>query len=243
MGYNESMKQLLIAIIEDDKEYSSFLQNCLDRYGSEKGFSFSTQVFTKAESFLDSYKKAYDIVFMDVDLGKGFLNGMEAARKLRNIDDTVVLIFITNMPQFAPEGYSVDALDYCLKPINYSNLSVKLDRAMKVLSNRSGQPVKIKDKEGTRIVSSNDILYIDVMGHDLMFHTTDGVIDSYGGLREREEELSGCNFARCSASVLVNLSYVTGLYGDEIAVGGERIKIGRSKKKAFMEQLNMYLGG
>ena len=243
MLYNKPMKQLRIAIIEDDNEYSSFLQSCLSRYGSEKGFSFSAQVFTKAESFLDSYKKTYDMVFMDVNLGNGFLNGMEAAKKLRNIDETVILIFITNMPQFAPEGYSVNALDYCLKPINYSNLSVKLDRAIKVLSSRSGQPVKIKDKEGTRIVSSNDILYIDVMGHDLMFHTTSGVIDSYGGLSERENELSGCNFARCSASTLVNLSYVTGLYGDEIDVAGERIKIGRSKKKAFMEHLNMYLGG
>ena len=243
MGYNKPMKQLRVAIIEDDKEYSSFLSECLNRYGSEKGFSFSTQIYTKAESFLDNYKKAVDIVFMDVDLGKGFLNGMDAARKLRNIDDTVLLFFVTNMPQFAPEGYSVNALDYCLKPINYSNLSVKLDRAVKVLSTRSGQPVKIKDKEGTRIVSSNDIMYIDVIGHDLMFHTTSGVIDSYGGLSERENELSDRGFARCSASALVNLSYVTGLYGDEIAVGNERIKIGRSKKKQFMERLNMFLGG
>ncbi len=243
MLYNKPMKQLLVAIVEDDNEYSSFLEKCLSRYGSEKGFIFNTQIFNKAETFLDNYKKAFDIVFMDVDLGKGFLNGMDAARKLRNIDDTVILFFVTNMPQFAPEGYSVNALDYCLKPISYSNLSVKIDKAIKLLSSRSGQPVKIKEKEGTRIVSSNDIMYIDVMGHDLMFHTVDGVIDSYGGLSERENELSGCNFARCSASALVNLSYVTGLYGDEIAVGGDRIKIGRSKKKAFMEQLNMYLGG
>lgn len=50
-------------------------------------------------------------------------------------------------------------------------------------------------------------------------------------------------FARCSASVLVNLRYVNGLYGDEIGVGEERIKIGRSKKKEFLARLNGYLGG
>jgi len=146
------------------------------------------------------------------------------------------------MPQYAPEGYSVDALDYCLKPINYNDLSVKLDKAVRVLSQRDGIPVRIRDKNGTRIVSSGDIMYIEVMGHDLMFHTAGEVITSYGGLGEREKELSGVNFARCSASVLVNLSYVRGLYGDEIEVGTDRIKIGRSKKKAFMEQLNTYLG-
>ncbi len=237
------MKQFRIAIIEDDTDYSSFLDSCLKKYGSEKEFSFDTKIYSKAESFLDDYKKAFDIVFMDVDLGKGFLNGMEAAKKLRLIDNTVLLFFVTNMPQYAPEGYGVDALDYCLKPISYSNLSVKLDKAMRLLESRKGQPVKVKDKRGTHILSSTDIMYIEVMGHDLIFHTVNGIIDSYGGLSERETELSGCDFARCSASVLVNLSYVSGLYGDEIKVDTDMIKIGRSKKKSFLEQLNLYLGG
>jgi DNA-binding LytR/AlgR family response regulator len=236
------MKQYRVAIVEDDKDYSEFLSQCLGKYGLEKEISFSRKTYGKAESFLDDYKKACDLVFMDVELGDGFLNGMEAARKLRAVDPTVLLIFVTNMPQYAPEGYSVDALDYCLKPINYNDLSVKLDKAVRVLSQRGGIPVRIKDRNGTRIVSSSDIMYIEVMGHDLMFHTISEVITSYGGLGERENELSGNNFARCSASALVNLSYIKGLYGDEIDVGGDRIKIGRSKKKAFMEQLNTYLG-
>lgn len=236
------MKQFRVAIVEDDREYSDYLEKCLSDYGAERGCSFSVKTYGKAESFLDDYRSTNDIVFMDVELGKGFLNGMEAAKKLRAIDPVVLLIFVTNMPQFAPEGYSVDALDYCLKPINYNNLSVKLDKAVRILSERGGVPVKVKDKNGTRILSSNDIMYIEVMGHDLMFHTTSEVIDSYGGLSERESELSDKGFARCSASILVNLSYIKGLYGDEIDVAGERLKIGRSKKKSFMERLNSYLG-
>lgn len=236
------MKQYRVAIVEDDRGYSDYLSECLNKYGDEKECSFSVRTYGKAESFLDDYRKAFDIVFMDVELGEGFLNGMEAAKKLRNVDSTVLLIFVTNMPQFAPEGYSVDALDYCLKPINYNNLSVKLDKALKILGERNGVPVKVKDKKGTRILSSGDIMYIEVMGHDLMFHTQSEVIVSYGGLSEREEELSAHNFGRCSASILVNLSYIKGLYGDEIAVGGEMLRIGRSKKKSFMEKLNSYLG-
>ena len=154
-----------------------------------------------------------------------------------------ILFFVTNMPQYAPDGYEVDAIDYCIKPINYSSLSVKLDKALRVLSRRAGAPVRVKARDGVRVISSSDILYIEVKGHDLMFHTAQGVIDSYGGLSEREEELRDREFARCSASVLVNLRYVTGLYGDEIAVGEERIKIGRSKKKEFLTRLNQYLGG
>jgi len=237
------MKQYRIAIVEDDADYSAFLAECLSKYGQEKGIFFNIKSFTKGESFLDNYRQIYDLVFLDVDLGKNFLNGMETAEKLRVIDSMVLLIFVTNMPQYAPDGYNVDALDYCLKPISYSNLSVKLDKAIKVLSQRKGTPIKIKDKKGTRIVSSSDIMYIEVMGHDLIFHTTDEIIESYGGLSEKEAELSSSDFARCSASVLVNLSFVKGLYGDEIAIGDERIRIGRSKKKAFLDQLNTFLGG
>lgn len=147
------------------------------------------------------------------------------------------------MPQYAPSGYDVDAIDYCIKPISYRSLSVKLDKALRILKSRDGVPVRIRVRDGLKVVSSADIHYIEVMGHDLMFHTEKEVITAYGGLREREEELKERGFARCNASVLVNLRYVNGLYGDEVSVGSERIRIGRSRKKEFMASLNKYLGG
>ena len=153
-----------------------------------------------------------------------------------------VLFFITNMPQYAPSGYEVDAIDYCIKPVNYRSLSVKLDKAIRVLARRQGLPVRVKTKEGFRVVSSSDILYIEVKGHDLMFHTTGEIIVSYGSLGDRERELQDKEFARCSASALINLRYVTGLHGDEITLGDQRLKIGRSRKKEFLVRLNRYLG-
>lgn len=237
------MKQYLTAIIEDDPEYARYLEECLIRYGQEHSCAFQVRSFGRAEAFLETVRGLYDLVFMDVELGEGWMNGIEAAREMRSKGSMAVLFFVTNMPQYAPSGYDVDAIDYCIKPINYNSLSVKLDKAMRVLTQRKGVPVRVKTKEGTRVISSAEIRYIEVMGHDLMFHTGGEVITSYGGLGEREEELRDREFARCSASVLVNLRYVNGLYGDEIGVGTERIKIGRSKKKEFLARLNGYLGG
>ena len=237
------MKQYLTAIIEDDSEYSRYLEECLRRYGTEHDCTFQVRTFGRAEAFLESVQGRYDLVFMDVELGDGWMNGIEAARALRKKSSMAMLFFITNMPQYAPSGYDVDAIDYCIKPINYRSLSVKLDKALRILANRSGIPVRIRVKDGLRVVSSSDIRYIEVMGHNLMYHTEDEVITAYGGLKEKEESLSGQSFARCSASVLVNLRYVDGLYGDEVSVGSERIRIGRSRKKEFMTKLNEYLGG
>ena len=205
-GHKEvkEMKQYLSAIIEDDPEYSQYLIQCLERYGGEHGCSFKIRSFGRAEAFLASVQGLYDLVFMDVELGDGWMNGIEAARKLR-AKGSMAMLFI--------------------------------------LANRSGVPVKIRVKEGLRVVSSADIRYIEVMGHDLMYHTEDEVITAYGGLKEKEEQLAGQDFARCSASVLVNLRYVDGLYGDEVSIGSERVRIGRSRKKEFMTRLNEYLGG
>ena len=237
------MKQYLTAIIEDDPEYASYLEECLRRYGGEHGCAFQIRSYRRAEAFLESVQGLYDLVFMDVELGDGWMNGIEAARALRAKGSMAMLFFITNVPQYAPSGYDVDAIDYCIKPINYRSLSVKLDKALRILASRSGVPVKIRVKDGLRVVSSADIRYIEVMGHDLMFHTENEVITSYGGLKEREEDLRDQDFARCSASVLVNLRYVNGLFGDEVSVGSERIRIGRTRKKEFMTRLNKYLGG
>lgn len=237
------MKQYFAAIIEDDPSYTRYLEQCLTRYGAEHGCVFQIRTFGRAEAFLADSRIIDDMVFMDVDLGEGWMDGIGAARALRDRGSMAVLFFITNMPQYAPSGYEVDAIDYCIKPINYNSLSVKLDKAVRVLAQRQGLPVRIKTREGFRVVSSSDILYIEVKGHDLMFHTAQEAIGSYGGLSERERELQGREFARCSASALVNLRYVTGLHGDEITVGGQRLKISRSRKKEFLTRLNQYLGG
>ena len=237
------MKQYLTAIIEDDPDYSRYLEDCLVRYGAEHDCTFKIRSFRHGEAFLDNGQGLYDLVFMDVELGDDWMNGIETARAMRKSGSMAILFFITNMPQYAPSGYDVDAIDYCIKPINYRSLSVKLDKALRILAQRTGIPVKIRIKDGIRVVSSAEIRYIEVMGHDLMFHTENETITAYGGLKEREEDLTGQAFARCSASVLVNLRFVDGLYGDELSIGNERIRIGRSRKKDFMIKLNKYLGG
>lgn len=237
------MKQYFAAIIEDDPGYTRYLEECLNRYGAEHECVFQIRAFGRAEAFLADSRIIDDMVFMDVDLGQGWMDGLDAARILRERGSMAVLFFITNMPQYAASGYEVDAIDYCVKPINYNSLSVKLDKAVRVLGQRQGLPVRVKTKDGLRVVSSSDILYVEVKGHDLMFYTSQEVICSYGGLGDREKELKDREFARCSASVLVNLRYVTGLHGDEITVGTQRVKIGRSRKKEFLTRLNEYLGG
>ena len=125
---------LNIAIVEDDPQAAGLLTDYLDRYAQERGISCNSVIFNDAVDFLTGYKASFDLVFMDIELPG--LDGMEAARRLREMDRSVILIFVTNMANFAVKGYEVDALDFIVKPVTYFPFSIKLDRAVKRLESR-----------------------------------------------------------------------------------------------------------
>ena len=235
------MKTYSIAIVEDQETDLQNTQKCLDRFAEEKGVAFRVSTFSSAERFLDNYRPVYDIVFMDIMLPG--TNGMEAAKRLRKCDTKVALLFLTNMSDFAIKGYEVDAVGYVMKPITYYSLAMYLGNTLRKIDNASGDvSIMVRTQEGIRVLSGRDIYYIDVYDHDLMFHTVEGKLTSYGTLNEREKELAGYGFARCSSWSLVNLKYVEAIYKDEIVVAGEHVRVSRNKKKAFLEAFSEFLG-
>ena len=105
-----------IAIIEDEEAMSNQLVSYFAKFGKENNESFSFAIFNNAETFLKNYKKEYSVVLMDINLPG--MNGMECVKKLREIDDTVLVVFVTNLSQFAVDGYEVKAFDFVVKPIS-----------------------------------------------------------------------------------------------------------------------------
>lgn len=128
-----------VIIVEDEERQQSILKRFLNEYFEEKKVAHSVETYFDGESFLKDYKKGNaDLVFMDIELGTNHSNGMEVSKKLREIDNDVLLIFVTNMAQFAIEGYSVDALDFVVKPILYEPFKTKMEKTFKVLLQEKG---------------------------------------------------------------------------------------------------------
>ena len=109
-----------IAIVEDDRHDREALKKCLNRYEKENQMKFSVTEFQDGEDIVTDYTASYDLIILDIEMA--FLNGMKAAEKIRELDTNVIIIFITNMPQYAIQGYKVNALDYILKPISYLSI-------------------------------------------------------------------------------------------------------------------------
>ncbi|MBQ7323985.1 MAG: response regulator transcription factor [Clostridia bacterium] len=228
-----------IAIVEDEKKIADNLVNFLHRYANENLVKLQVKHFPCTTDFLTQYD-GFDIVFMDIEF-KNDINGIEASRKLRKLDSVVTLIFVTAFEQFAVKGYEVLAFDFIVKPILYSDFSLRMTRVLQRVSKEVLDTIGISVKGSVKIVSVKDIKYIEVIKHKLIFHTVNEVFEGNGSLNDMERQLISKNFVRCNHCYLVNLWYVKGVEGFALNLDGEEIAISRSKKKEFMSALNRYL--
>ena len=221
---------LRIAVVEDDKTYAAQLKEYLVRYGTERNQKISVALFPDGEDIVTDYSAEFDIILMDVEMT--FMDGMTAAEKIREKDNEVVIIFITNMPQYAIQGYKVDALDYVLKPISYFAFSQRIDRALTRVKKKEVTYITVAQKGGKKKLNVDKICYVEVRDHDIVTKSS---------MKEAEDMLGGTKFFRCNRCYLVNLEYVKDFRGNDVTVASDVIQVSRARKKAFMDALNDYM--
>ena len=123
------------------------------------------KIYDNAVTFLTDYRADADIVFLDIEMP--MLDGMSAAEKLRETDPYVIIVFVTNMKQYAIRGYSVGALDFIVKPVSYAALSSLMNKARKLISSRGGSEITVGSGSAVRRVPLSRILYVEVSRHRL----------------------------------------------------------------------------
>jgi two-component system, LytTR family, response regulator LytT len=230
-----------IAIVEDEILQSDSLSKLLRQYAQGKGLAFEISTFMDGESFLATKDGGFDLVFMDINLpGR---NGMEVAREMRTFSQDSFLVFVTDLAQYAIRGYEVDAMDFLVKPVLYSHLCSRLDKMMKLLSERKREDkIRIKSMEGLIFASPNSIRYIEIIDHTLIFHMDGKNYHASGSLNEMEKTLAPYGFSRCNHCYLVNLAYVTAVDKYCLYLGQETLIISRNRKKQFLDEFTDYLG-
>ncbi len=232
---------LRIAIVEDEAEMRDILKRYLNHFFSEKKVDISIFEFEDAISFIDKYKCDYNLIFLDINLPH--MTGLEAAKKIRELDKTTMLIFVTNLVQFAVNGYQVQAFDYLVKPVNYNNFALTMNRALPSLNSSSESILVVDNKRVMHRILLSKLKYIEVVDHILKFHVDDMVIETYDSLKKYESMLTRYDFFSCNRCYLVNLRFVTSIIKNEVVVGDEKLLISRPKKAEFVQALNRYLGG
>lgn len=230
-----------VAIVEDDASARARIRECLDYVSAETQIVFDVREFSSGFSFIGQYVPGFDIVFMDIEMPG--MNGMDAARALRKMDSNAILIFVTNMAQYAISGYEVEALDFVLKPINKYSFALKVKRAVARTTKHTDDYITIKTDGGLHRERIAAIKYLHVDGHYVIYHTANGRHAEYGTLKEAEAKINRPHFVRCNRSFLVNLRHVASVQKDVIIVDGDALIISRPQRKAFLEALTEYMGG
>lgn len=230
-----------IAIVEDEAAVREQLAGYVQRYTRQYGTPFEVTEFADGMEILEDYRPQFDIIFLDVEMKH--LDGMETARRIRERDGGVLIVFITNMAQYAIRGYAVGALDYVLKPVPYFAFSQQLQKAVNQLARRARHYLAVPVDGGMRRLDTAAIYYMESDGHKVCFYTEDGDFIAPGALKSFEEKLANRPFARCNSGYLVNLAQVRGVQQSEVQVGPHTLQISRPRRKAFLAALADYIGG
>ncbi|MBO4990288.1 MAG: response regulator transcription factor [Clostridia bacterium] len=228
------------AIVEDNEADAQTLENNLKESLKAMNVGCTVEKFGNAESFRGDGRE-YDVIFLDIEMPG--MNGMALAEKIRAANSESGIVFVTNMIRYAVQGYAVAPIDYIVKPIERYDFGITMKRVLDFCTRKNDlDSILVKTGQGVRKVCCNQIRYIDVTLHHIIFHTDTEDLDMWGTLGDVEEKLPNPPFFRLSSSCIVNLSYVKNIKGYDVDVGGTVLRVARSKKRALLAALAEYYG-
>lgn len=205
--------QYKIAVCDDSEVDRQYISGMVARWAKENGCMVQNDMFASAENFLFRYaeKKDYDILLLDIEMGK--MDGVTMAKKLRQDNDTIQIVFITGYSDYISEGYEVAALHYLMKPVKEEKLFSVLDRAVEKLA--KNEKVLYFDIGGEIVrVPVYQIRYAEVFGNYVTIHASEDLTVKMT-LGKLEKELDD-RFFRVSRSAIVNLTQISRVTRKEI---------------------------
>lgn len=230
-----------IAVIEDDLSYQKLLQSYVQRFFESQGDAVCISLYSDGADFLESPPDHVDLILLDIDMPR--VNGLETARQIRSTDQKVLIIFVTNLIQCALDGYTVDAMDFIVKPVSQAACFQSLSRARKKLLQNRDYHIQVSCQKNTVILHVNDILYAETQNHSLLLHCRKGDLVVSESMQTLEGKLSGFPFFRCHNSFLVNLSEVERIGKTDVYLGSALIPISKYRRPDFLKAMAAYMGG
>ena len=210
-----------VAIVDDSTTDAEFVQGILNRWANQRQANIQAEVFPSAESFLFRYAedKDWDILLLDIEMGN--MDGVTLAKKIRQENDSVQMVFITGFADYISEGYEVAALHYLMKPVKQDKLFAVLDRA--VASIQKTERVILLPVGGEMLrLPISQVQYVEAFSHTVAIITGTDTIQVKMPISEVEKLLDE-GFIRCHRSYLVGLKHIARLSKTEVILDSGKV--------------------
>lgn len=227
-----------VSIVEDTPQDQDTLLTLINEWNDEHGHIIDCKVYTDAVSFLENGAMDSDIVFMDIRMPH--INGMDAAEKLREMNSYPILIFLTTLAGYAIRGYTVDAMDFVLKPIKKEKFTKIFERALKQLEQKKTY-ISLNTKGAARRVATDEVTFIEAFAHDKIFHIGSSTFTVYDDMEKIMDELPP-EFIRCHRSYIINLRCVETVGKDTVKLVGEDtlVPVSRNRREQLLDALTEF---
>jgi len=212
-----------IGICDDMPEDSGFIQKLVTDWAKTRQTAVQTEVFSSAEAFLFRYAETkFDLLLLDIEMGDAnhtnHMDGVTMAKRIRQEDEAVQIIFITGYSDYIAEGYEVAALHYLMKPVNPEKLFSVLDRAADKLR-RNERMLHLEISGELVRIPFSTLKYLDVFRNYVTLHAREDYTVKRP-LTELEKELDN-RFFRVGRSLIINLEHIRRVTKTEIVLDSD----------------------
>lgn len=227
------MKEYIIAICECDKYETKIIEKNLKKILDEKNIVIKK--FKSLEELLKDNLYNIDVFIIDIMFGKS--NGIQVAKKIRDLNIDSKIIFIAENLNFAKYGYEVNAYRYVIKPINFEELREIIINCILDIDKLITEYIFVNKKNRVEKIKIYNIEYIEVVKKNIIIHTLDQEIEFTGTSIEKiEKNLKEKNFFRCHKSYIVNLERIDTITQNEIIINKKNIPLSRYRRNDLKKE-------
>ncbi|MCD8049650.1 MAG: LytTR family DNA-binding domain-containing protein [Clostridia bacterium] len=228
-----------ITICDDSREYIGIIENYIESVSKS---NYECDAYESGEDLIAAYVKegGYDVIFLDMEMKK--LNGIDTANKIREIDEHVIIVFITSHTEYMRESFKCLPFRFLVKPVEIEEFNEVYGDICKKLSGRR-KTFAFTENRARVILYCDDIIYCESFDHWVMIHTRDEIYKLREPLNEIYSRLDRDMFCRVHKSFVINFRYVKSLKKNdaELYHCGELIPISRSCKKSVLDEYANFL--
>lgn len=226
---------LRVTVVDDDDASARALAVLVDRYAEEQGVAVAVVRHADGAPLVDGYDPATDLVLLDVEMPG--IDGLTAARLLRERDHAVSIVLTSHAAAHAVRGYQAEVQDFLVKPVGYADLRRALDRAVRD-QRRRAQAITLDTGRGRVRLDGARVLFVEAARRRVVVHTLDGQHVVHRPLKTLAVELGPHGFARSHHSYLVNLRHVVSVRAGACGLVTRReLPVSRSCRATFLAAL------